>query len=323
MFAAYHGLDQLPPGFGPSVVTVGNFDGVHAGHTRILREVIQIARARQCLALAVTFHPHPTRIVAPDRVPPLLTTPDTRVALFEEAGLDAVLVLPFTPEVARLEAEEFARSILAERLAALVVVVGPNFRFGRGQAGDVKALQELGRRFGFEVRVVEPISCRGALVSSSLVRRLITEGAVSRAARLLGRPFAVEGRVIRGHGVGAKQTVPTLNLAPDTEVLPCRGVYVTQTSDLGSRRAWPSVTNIGFRPTFDGSQLSIETFLLRPLDSATPERISVAFWRRLRDEIKFPTVEALREQILRDAAAAEKFLRRLQAAQSTAKEVTS
>jgi riboflavin kinase/FMN adenylyltransferase len=254
-------------------------------------------------------------------VPRLLTTPAARLALFERAGLDAALVLPFTLDVARLEPEQFVRDILVERLAARAVIVGPNFRFGRAHAGDVAALEVFGRRHGFEVRVVEPVRRRGELVSSSALRSLIRDGKLSLVARMLGRPFAVDGGVVRGHGVGSKQTVPTLNLAPETEVLPAGGVYATCTSDQDSARRWPSVTNVGFRPTFDGRDLSIETFLLRPLEGESPSRISVAFWRRLRDEIKFPSPEELRAQILRDAAAAEKFFHRLQAVSS--KEVIS
>jgi len=323
MFLVYHALEDLPSGFAPSALTIGNFDGVHLGHDRILRSVVEIARARQWQAVALTFHPHPTRIVAPDRVPQLLTSPSARLALLEQAGLDAALVLPFTRETAGLSPEEFVSRIVAERLAARAIVVGANFRFGRGQAGDVAALEGFGRRFNFAVRVVEPVRCRGELVSSSRVRQLISEGRVSRVARMLQRPFAVEGRVVAGRGVGSRQTVPTLNLAPETEVLPARGVYSTCTLDPATGRRWPSVTNIGYRPTFDGKELTVETFLLSPLEGETPSRISVAFWRRLREEIRFASPELLRAQILRDAGATEKFFRLLKAARKTdlAKEV--
>lgn len=316
MFTAYRSLDEVPAGWGPTALTVGNFDGVHLGHVSILRQVIERARSGGWRSLALTFDPHPTKIVAPDRVPSLLTTPEARLALLGEAGLDAALVLPFTAEVAALAPEEFVGRILVEKLGARAVVVGPNFRFGRAQSGDVSTLQALGRRFGFEVGVVEPVRCRGEMVSSSGLRRLIAEGRVARARRFLGRPFAVDGSVVRGHGVGARQTVPTLNLAPDAQLLPGCGVYMTCTLDRNSARRWPSVTNVGFRPTFDGSALSIETHLLRPLVGEDPARISVAFWRRVRDEIKFASPELLRAQILRDVAATEKFFRRLSAASS-------
>ncbi len=312
MFAAYRALDQVPPGFGPSALTIGNFDGVHVGHARILSEVVELARRQGWRAVALTFDPHPTRVVAPERAPRLLTTLETRLRLLEQAGLDAALVLPFTPEVARWEPEEFLRRVVAGALCGRAVAVGANFRFGRRQSGNVEALREFGRRLGYEVRVVEPVWRRGELVSSSGIRRWIGEGRVDRAGRLLGRPFAVEGRVVRGHGVGARRTVPTLNLAPETEVLPGRGVYITCTLEAATGRRWPSVTNVGYRPTFDGSELSVETFLLRPLEGPDPERIEVSFWRRLRDEKKFDTPEDLRAQILRDVAQAERYWRRIE-----------
>ncbi len=315
MFRVCRTLEEVPAGFGPSALTVGNFDGVHLGHAQILREVAGLARANRWTAAALTFDPHPTRIVAPDRAPRLLTTLDARLALFEQSGLDAAVILPFTRQVASLSPEDFVKQVLVDKLGARAVVVGGNFRFGRGHAGDVRALEEFGRRYGFEVRVIKPVPLRGEIISSTLLRTLISEGRVGRAAHMLGRPFAIEGRVVRGHGVGARQTVPTLNLAPDTEVLPARGVYSTCTLDPDSGRRWPSVTNIGHRPTFDGHDLSIETFLLRPLEAPSPVRLSVAFWRRLRDERKFPGPAELKGQILRDVAATEKFFRRLQAAQ--------
>ena len=315
MFRIYRTLDEVPADFGPSVLTVGNFDGVHVGHAQILHQVADLARANRWTAATLTFDPHPTRIVAPERAPRLLTTLDARLALFEQTGIDAAVVLPFTRQVAALSPEDFVKQVLVDKLRVRAVVVGGNFRFGRGHAGDVRALEEFGRRYGFEVRVVKPVPLRGEIISSTLLRSLITEGRVGRAAHMLGRPFSIEGRVVRGHGVGARQTVPTLNLAPDTEVIPARGVYSTCTLDPDTGRRWPSVTNIGYRPTFDGQDLSIETFLLRPLEDPNPERLSVAFWRRLRDEKKFPSPAELREQIMRDVAATEWFFRRLRAAQ--------
>jgi len=317
VFTAFRALGQIPQGFGPSVITIGNFDGVHLGHTRILREVVAIARQRGLVSASLTFHPHPAKIVAPDRVPPLLTSPEARLALFENAGLDATLILPFTPEIAHLLPEEFIERVLVHALAARVIVVGANFRFGRNHAGDVRLLESEGRRWNYEVRVIEPVVRRGEIVSSSRIRRLISQGAVSSAAHLLGRPFVVEGPVIPGHGIGSRQTVPTLNIDPETEVIPARGVYTTCAMDSGSERRWPAVTNIGYRPTFGGTDLSIETFLLRPLEGADPATLSLAFWRRLRDERKFPSPDELRQQIWKDVAATEKFYRRLAAVART------
>jgi len=308
---AYHAEQEVPAGFGPSALTVGNFDGVHAGHARILAQVRELAAANGWRPAVVTFHPHPTTVVAPDRVPRLLTTLAARLRLLDQLGMEAALVLPFTSELAGLGPEAFARRILVERLQARAVVVGPNFRFGHRQAGNAQTLEELGRRFGFRVSVAPPVYCRGEMVSSSHLRRLVAEGAVSRAARLLARPFALEGPVVRGHGVGARQTVPTLNLTPENELLPACGVYITSARDPDSSRRWPSVTNVGHRPTFGGGDLSVETFLLRPLEGRAPARLSLDFWLRLREERQFPSPAELRAQIFRDVLKAEKFFRRL------------
>jgi riboflavin kinase/FMN adenylyltransferase len=222
-----------------------------------------------------------------------------------EEGIEQVLILPFTHDVAQLSAEEFVTRLLVESLGARAVLVGDNFRFGHRQAGNVAVLAALGSKLGFETEVV---------VSSSAVRDLIRAGRVSMAARFLTRPYSLEGRVVSGRGVGSKQTVPTLNLATAAEVLPANGVYITRTRDLDAPREWRSITNAGFRPTFGESpELSIETFLLDPLNGETPARIGVDFLRRVREERKFESPEALRTQILKDVSAAQKYFRRLKA----------
>jgi riboflavin kinase/FMN adenylyltransferase len=200
--------------------------------------------------------------------------------------------------------------ILVKGLGARAVLVGDNFHFGRRQTGTTDTLRQLGARYGFGVDPAPVLELRGITVSSSAVRSLIESGNVSLARRLLGRPFWLEGEVIPGRGVGSKQTVPTLNLSTAAEVLPLRGVYVTETLDLGTGRLWPSITNVGHRPTFDAGALSIETFLLEPLDSETPRRIRIQFLHPLREERKFESPEALRAQILRDAARANAWFRR-------------
>ena len=299
-------------GFAPSAVTIGNFDGVHIGHQHLFDQVIDAARAKGLKPTVLSFDPHPARVVAPDRAPRLLTTLDERIALMGAHGIEQVLLLPFTSEVARLSPEEFVAQILAKVLGAKVVLVGDNFRFGHKQAGDTGTLAELGSRYGFETRIVGAVQSRGRVVSSSAVRALIDSGEVSRACRFLGRPYAVSGDVVRGHGIGSKQTVPTLNLRSSAEILPRRGVYITRTRDLNADRSWKSITNIGYRPTFGGDDtLSIETFLLEPLNGETPERIRVEFLRRVRDERKFESPEALKAQILRDVGRAQAYFRRL------------
>jgi riboflavin kinase/FMN adenylyltransferase len=232
----------------------------------------------------------------------------------EEEGVEQVLILPFTRELAQVSPEEFVRNLLLDRLGARVVLVGDNFRFGHRQAGNVRVLEELGRQLGFETVVVPAVTCRGRIVSSSSIRELIVAGRVSLAARLLARPYALDGEVVSGRGVGSKQTVPTLNLATPAELIPARGVYLTRTRSLDSREVWSSITNIGYRPTFgDSSELTIETFLLDPLEGDTPSHVRLEFLRRVRAERKFDTPEALRAQILKDAAAANRYFRRLKA----------
>ncbi len=306
----FHTLEEARRDFGPSALTIGNFDGVHAGHRLILRRVRELALRRGWKASALTFHPHPTRIVAPDRSPRLMTTPEQRCGLMEREGIQQVLILPFTRELAQLEPEQFVRGVLVEALGAKAVLVGQNFRFGHKHAGDTAMLLQLGARLGFEVEVIPAVTMRGSVVSSSVIRGLVETGDVSRAGRMLERPYALEGEVVRGHGVGSKQTVPTLNLSTPAEVLPAPGVYITRTSDFEGRR-WDSVTNIGNRPTFGGTELSIETFLLTPLEGQTPRRIAVQFLRRLRDERKFASAEQLKAQILRDVRRAQAYFRRV------------
>jgi len=300
----FRSLEEARSRFGPSALTIGNFDGVHVGHVRILRRVCDAAREKGWTPSVLTFDPHPTKVVAPGRSPRLMTTPEQRCLLMEQEGIRQVLILPFTPEVAQLKPEQFAADVLVQALDVKAVLVGENFRFGHKHAG------ELGAKLGFLVEVVPGVTIRRAMVSSSEIRRLIESGNVSRACRLLGRPFGVEGEVVRGHGVGGKQTVPTLNLSTQAEVLPARGVYVTKTENFEGAR-WPSITNVGYRPTFGGSELSIETFLLAPLDGPSPKRIRVEFLRRLREEKKFDSAELLKAQILRDVGRAQTYFCRV------------
>jgi len=310
----YRSLEEVPADFGPCALTIGNFDGVHYGHRRILRRLKQISEANGWKPSVLTFHPHPTTIVAPQRSPQLMTTPERRAELMREEGIEQVLILPFTRDLAQLSPEEFVKRLLVDRLGARAVLVGDNFRFGHKQAGDVAVLRDLGLRYGFETDIVDAVKCRGRIVSSSGIREVIRQGKVSLAGRLLQRPYALEGDVVRGRGVGSKQTVPTLNLATSGEVIPAAGVYITSTRDLGSAREWNSVTNIGYRPTFGASpELSIETFLLDPLNGETPSRIRVEFLHRIRDERRFDSPEELKAQIFRDVRTARSYFRRAKA----------
>lgn len=309
----FRSAEEIPDHAPPSAVTIGNFDGVHIGHRRIFDELKSVSAANGWASTVLTFDPHPTRVVAPERAPKLMTTVDQRMRLMAREGIEQALILPFTSEVAMLSPEAFVKELLVDRLKARAVFVGENFRFGHRQTGDTHMLTDLGHKFGFQALIAPAVECRGRMVSSTAIRRLIEAGKVGQAGRFLGRPYALEGEVVPGRGVGSKLTAPTLNLGSTGELIPARGVYVTRTRDLEGSREWQSVTNVGYRPTFGASeQLSVETFLLDPLEGATPSRIAVAFLARMRDERKFENPEALRAQILRDVTSARSYFRRLE-----------
>jgi riboflavin kinase/FMN adenylyltransferase len=214
--------------------------------------------------------------------------------------------------LARLTPDEFATRFFRVGLGAKCVIVGENFRFGCKQAGDTQMLRNLGAQLGFEVRLIEIVRCRGRRVSSGEVRTLVASGEVGIAGRLLERPYAISGEIVHGHGIGSKQTVPTLNLRTDAQVIPAGGVYITRTQELDGTRRWNSITNVGYRPTFGNDDaLTIETFLLDTFEGAPPERIRLEFLRRVRDERKFESPEALKAQILRDVGRAKAYFRRV------------
>ncbi len=305
----YRGLDQIPDSFGPSALTIGNFDGVHVGHRFLMQRTAEIARRLGCKASVLTFDPHPARVVAPSKAPEMMTSIERRCELMALDGIEQVAVMPFTAELARLTPEQFVFDLLIKRLGVKAVVVGRDFRFGARQQGDTALLQKIGAEHGFEVDLIEPILVRGERVSSSRVRECVMRGAVTEATRLLTRPYSLEGAVVAGQGIGRKETVPTLNLQPDSKIIPATGVYVTCTEDAASARSWHSITNVGYRPTFDGDSLTIETFLLGPFEGAAPDRIRVNFLHRIRDERKFDSPESLKAQIMRDVARAQAYHR--------------
>lgn len=307
----YRSPAELPGSSGPSVVTIGNFDGVHIGHREILRRACAIGRERGLAPTVLTFDPHPARVLAPDRAPKLIMTIAQRLRSFAAAGIESVLLLPFSLEFAKLTPAEFAEQILVLALHARCVMVGDDFRFGHKQAGDIASLQTLGERWGFTVEALAAISGGGERVSSTAIRRFVAAGRVSKACRMMASPFALEGNVVHGYGIGSKQTVPTLNLAPENELLPGNGVYVTRTLDPATQCEWRSITNVGFRPTFEGQELTVETFLLDPPPPEAPARIEVSFLSFVREERKFDSPDLLKTQIFRDVGAADRFHRRL------------
>jgi riboflavin kinase/FMN adenylyltransferase len=294
-----------------SVLAIGNFDGIHLGHQAILRAAVARARESGDVATALTFDPSPRKVLRPESAPPRLSTNAQRMEWFGVLGVEAAVVLPFTMDLARLAPEDFVGQILVQGLRVRAVLVGENFRFGHRQAGDVAFLRELGMRHGFEVVIIPPVAYRGEIVSSTVIRREIAAGYVTHASLLLGRPFALTGKVVSGTGTGRRFTFPTLNLAPEQELLPARGVYVTRTLLEGSARTYRSVTNIGMRPTFNGASLSVETHLLDFAGEIDAQRMEVRFWKRLREEKKFAGADELRDQIARDIARTNRFFSRL------------
>ena len=291
-----------------AVLSVGNFDGLHLGHQKILRQVIERAAAQQAISGVITFDPHPLKVLRPGQAPPLVETIHQRMERFAAIGLEAALVLRFDRALAALSPEEFVRGVLVEELKTAAVLVGQNFRFGHRQEGNVETLTQLGQRFGFSVQIVEPVVMDGEFVSSSAVRSAVAEGQVAHAARLLGRPFALTGQIVRGAGRGASILFPTLNLAPEQELLPKVGVYATETRLEG--KTYRSATNVGFRPTFDGTLLGVETHLFDFSRELTQGRLELRFWERLRDEKKFSGPAELRAQIAADLREVREYFRR-------------
>lgn len=288
-----------------TAVTVGNFDGLHLGHQKILESVREHARAAGQRAAAITFDPHPMRVLQPDRAPLMIQTLAQRLAGFERMGVEAAVVLRFDRALSLVSAEEFIDRILVGGLRAGSVLVGANFRFGHRGAGDVRLLAEVGKRDGFDVEVVPPVEIRGKIVSSTAIRGAIASGNVAGAIPLLGRAFSLTGEIRAGAGRGRTILFPTLNMSPAQELLPKLGVYATQ-SVVGGK-LYSSVTNVGTRPTFNGAGVTVESHLFEFSEHVARGAMEVRFHERLRDEQRFAGPEALRAQIARDIEAARKF----------------
>lgn len=303
----FHKLAEVPADFGPTVVSVGNFDGVHRAHSHVLQEIVARARQQDAKAVAITFEPHPMRILRPDAALKLLTPTPEKLRLLEASGLDAVLLLPFTRDLSLMTPHQFAHEILKKHLHVREVHEGYNFRFGHKAAGDLETLSRFGKEMGFEVRPYSEMKLRGESVSSSHIRKLLAAGKVSRARHLLGRAFSILSTPGRGRGYGSKYTVPTINLSRYEELVPGDGVYITRTR-VGEE-CFDSVTNIGNRPTFGADSFAIESHLLNfhPIELTAETEVEIYFLQRLRAEIKFPTVEALRQQIGRDVKKAQRY----------------
>jgi riboflavin kinase/FMN adenylyltransferase len=307
--AVFHSLAEIPSGFGPTVAAIGNFDGVHLGHRAILDGVMKEARSSGARAVAITFDPHPEQFLRPSHAPLLLTPIAERARLLAETGVDAILVLAFDAALARLTPREFVRWILVDALRTRSIHEGQSFRFGHGAAAGVGELAALGSESGFTVHIHGALRVRGMEVSSSAVRALLAAGDVRRARWMLGRPFAVLSTQARGRGIGTRLLVPTVNLAPYDGLLPAFGVYVTKLKVKG--RMFQSVTNVGNRPTFGEASFAVESHILdfEAIEMTETTPIELEFLLRLRGEQTWPSPEALKAQITKDVARAERYFR--------------
>lgn len=297
---------DLPRG---TVATIGNFDGVHRGQQAVISRVVARAREAGLVSLVVTFEPHPLAVLAPERAPLRLTTPEEKIRLLEGCGLDAAAVVHFTPELAATPARDFAESLLFERLDVRELYVGADFSFGRGREGDLDLLAELARGSGRLVTGIEPVEEEGEKVSSTRIREAIAAGEVATAARLLGRPYAVEGTVVHGDGRGRTLGWPTANLECASELLPGFGVYETRLAVEGGQLR-PSITNVGLRPTVhDDTRPTVETHVLDFGGDLYGRLVEVFFLDRLRGERRFSSLAELGDQIGRDVAEVRRRLR--------------
>jgi len=303
-------IDEIPADFGSTVISVGNFDGVHRAHQNVLAALVRRANELQACSMVVTFDPHPTRVLRPSGAPKLITPLARKLDLISRFGVDALVVLPFTTEFSLTSPKAFAE-LLGIRLHAKEVHEGFNFHFGHKAEGNLDKLTELGKQAGFSVISYPELRLRGESVSSSRIRELIQIGDASRARALLGRAFSIIASPAKGRGYGRQYTVPTINLSAYDELVPGNGVYITR-SRIGNE-AFNSVTNVGKRPTFGTDSFAIESHLLdfHPIDLTEETSIETCFLRRLRNEIKFPSVETLRAQISDDVVRAQRYFRLL------------
>ncbi len=301
--------DAPRPGWPHPVVALGNFDGMHRGHQQLVDEVRRQARERAGTSVALIFEPHPPRVLRPDKAPPLLMTLAQKLIAFERAGLDAVAIVRFTPELSRFEPEVFVETVLVDWLRAAEVWVGANFLFGRDRSGTFTLLRALGEDRGYRAEKIEPVFYKDFVVSSTRIRHLVAEGRVDEAGALLGHHYAIEGAVVRGDGRGRTLGCPTANLATENDLMPADGVYATIAAlDDTWHRA---VTSVGVRPTIGDDRRTVETHLLDGDYDLYGRRLRVLFVKWLRDQARFDTLDALRTQMAQDCEAASALFGRM------------
>lgn len=306
MKVCYYPDVDLPEPARPAV-TLGNFDGVHLGHRRAMELLKERAKALGEPAVAVTFEPHPVSVVRPDEAPKRILTPELKQEVLGELGLDYLVVIHFTKEFSRIEPEAFVERVLVEKLRVAELVLGANFRFGRGRSGDLESLRALGSRHGFVVHQVEASRYEGAIISSSRIRQSLMDGRVEEAAAMLGRPYFLQGTVIQGDGRGRLMGFPTANVKVEGDLLLADGVYVTETGLEGA--AHPGMTHVGRRPTFGLDERMVETHLFDFDREIYGQRARLHFHQRVRGTLAFESADALRAQLEKDREAAWAFFR--------------
>ncbi len=291
-----------------AVISIGNFDGVHIGHQKVISHTVARAHEIDAPSIIMTFNPHPISLLRPSDAPRLLTTIEQRLELLRQTGVDSVSVLPFTHYISRMNALTFIEKVLVERFHAREVFVGANFRFGENREGDVDLLASQGKKFGFTAQAWPTVEDGGSLVSSTRIREAVTEGRMTDAARMSGRAFFGDGRVLLGKKLGRKLGFPTLNVEIENEQIPAEGVYLTAVYIPSFQRVFPSVTNIGVRPTvYEDSCVTIESHLLDFTADVYKERVRLFFLERLRDEKIFMSTLQLVAQVRRDVESARIF----------------
>ena len=301
--------DPKPPWLVHPVLALGNFDGLHRGHLKIIERVKRGALEHGGTPMAMTFDPHPPRVVRPDKAPPLLMTKAQRLEALHRAGVSCVAVVRFTSELSQWDPEMFVRTVLVDWLRISKVWVGANFLFGHGRSGNFSLLRTLGARYGFRADKIDPVRYKDFVVSSTRIRRLVSEGRMDEAGALMGHPYYVDGSVVHGRGRGREIGVPTANLVTENELIPPHGVYATTLTVNGIVHA--GLTNIGVRPTFGESERAIETHLLGYAGDLYGRQVRLSFVQRLRDERRFPDVDALRAQIDADRRRAARLFTRI------------
>ena len=296
-------IRKPPPG---TVLTIGNFDGVHLGHREIFRKVVRKARAIQGTAAVLTFEPHPLRLLAPDKAPPRINTPEEKVRLLEASCIDLLVVLAFNRQLAAMPAEAFVRDILVDKLAVAELVVGYDYAFGKDREGDLEFLQARAAQYGFRLETLEPIRQSGEVYSSTRIRRALQAGDVAGVVKVLGRNFTLDGRVVAGAGRGRNLGFPTANLATDKELVPAQGVYAVKVK--WRDRLYDGVVNIGTCPTFDGAGPTLEIHLIDFRQDLYGETLRLYFVERLRAEQRFAGAEDLSTAIRADVERARSLL---------------